>query len=163
MVVITIDGPAATGKSTIARALACHFNFFYLSSGFLYRSFSYFLKLNNINYMNESEVVAKLNNCVIKYQNTDDRYALLTLCGIPVDLFSLDTQEIGVIASSVSAFMPVRKHFLHIQREIVKRENRIVLEGRDAGSVIWPQADVKIFLTASVSGIKVETKACPAS
>lgn len=137
---IAIDGPAGAGKSTIAKEIAKKLNIVYLDTGALYRTVALYVM------QNKCEVVDALKdiNIEIKYeQNTQQIY----LNGQNVSS-SIRTNEISIGASSVSKVPEVREFLLDLQRDIA-RKNSVVMDGRDIATVILPNADVKIFLTAS--------------
>lgn len=146
--IIAIDGPAASGKGTIAKKLAEVFNGVNLYTGAMYRCLALFCINNGFNLDNPSDVTAQLKNVHIAYR--DDR---IELNGVDVT----DTIQDSVIsegASVVGVIPQVRKNFVQRQQEIGYKEagngKIVVAEGRDTGTVVFPDAAVKIYLTASV-------------
>jgi len=142
---VAIDGPAGAGKSTIAKKIAKELNYIYVDTGALYRAIAFFSLKNNANTKMEDEISLLLPkiNLEIKFINNEQR---VFLNGEDVsDL--IRTPEISMGASNVSAHPSVRKFLLDLQKKIAS-ENNIIMDGRDIGTVILPNADLKIFLTA---------------
>ncbi|MCM1022627.1 MAG: (d)CMP kinase [Prevotella sp.] len=143
---IAIDGPAGAGKSTIARAAAKHFGFIYVDTGALYRAVAYFMLSHCIDVNNESKVGGYLCDVVpeLKYIDGEQR---VFLNGADVS-DKIRTPEVSMGASAVSAMPKVREFLFDLQKKIAAGNN-VVMDGRDIGTVVLPDADVKIFLTAS--------------
>ncbi len=142
---VAIDGPAGAGKSTIAKKIAKELNFIYVDTGALYRAIAFFSLKNSANTKIEDEISLLLPkiNLEIKFINNEQRVFLND-----EDVSDLiRTPEISMSASNVSAHPSVRKFLLDLQKKIAS-ENNIIMDGRDIGTVILPNADVKIFLTA---------------
>lgn len=143
--IITIDGPAASGKSTVAQALAKKINFQYLNSGFIYRAVAYIvltekfdLTQDNINDLaNHIQYIYDNNQVKVYYKNLDITSQLKT----PI---------IDEKASKLSTNLCVRKFLLEFQRQFAANKN-IVVEGRDSGTAVFPNAEYKFFLTANLS------------
>lgn len=144
---IAIDGPAGAGKSTVAKRVAKELGFIYVDTGALYRSLAvYFLK-NGLK-PEETEKIAKIckeAKVCIEYENgvqqvylNDENVTAL-----------LRTEEVGNMASVSSAIKEVREHLLELQRDLARTKD-VVMDGRDIGTNILPNADVKVYLTASV-------------
>jgi cytidylate kinase len=144
--VVTIDGPAGAGKSTISRLLASRLSFFYLDTGAIYRAYAYRLKSRGWNGM-EQEIAEICENTRISLQNDAGRFRIL-VDGEDVSA-KIRTEEIGLLASKISAIPLLREHLLPLQREMAE-VGGVVAEGRDMGSVVFPQAEIKFFLDASV-------------
>lgn len=142
--VIAIDGPAGSGKSTMARALAKELNLLYVDTGAMYRAIGLVAKKNNIPF-EEGALKKLLSNLDLKYFGEKDK--LLTING--EDLTSpIREHFVSELASQISKQKVVRDFLVKIQRELAS--NRvIVMEGRDIGTVVFPNAFCKIFLTAS--------------
>jgi CMP/dCMP kinase len=142
--VIAIDGPAGSGKSTMARALAKDLNLLYVDTGAMYRALGLMAKRNNTPF--EEEALKKLLSSLdLKYLGEKDK--LLTING--EDLTSkIREHHISELASEISKFKVIRDFLVKIQRDLAK-ERIIVMEGRDIGTVVFPQAFCKIFLTAA--------------
>ena len=142
--IIAIDGPSGSGKSTTARLLAQILNITHIDTGAMYRVVTWGLKKNNIDFNNSSEVKSFLEKINISYKSADEIY-------LNGKLASLEIRK-KVITSSVSlvsSLIEVREFLVNIQREIGK-EKDCVIEGRDIGSVVFPDADYKFFLTADI-------------
>ena len=146
MIAIAIDGPAGAGKSTIARRAAKELGFVYVDTGALYRAVGLFVLRAGIAPSDEKQVCGALDTAQvsIRYRNGEQR---VFLCGDDVT-DAIRSPGVSMAASAVSAFPAVRKFLLSLQREIA-RQNDVVMDGRDIGTVILPDAQVKIFLTAS--------------
>lgn len=150
--IITIDGPSASGKSSLARNIAKTLNVFYLNTGLLYRALGYIL-IKNFNYSKQNLVDPKqkdLEEIVdiqkLKYFIDGDSHIIFD--NIDISNF-LHLSEVSEYASIVSSNLRVRKILFDYQKQFVKHKN-LVADGRDCGSVVFPEADIKIFLTASI-------------
>ncbi|MBO5270482.1 MAG: (d)CMP kinase [Clostridia bacterium] len=143
---IAIDGPSGAGKSTLAKAVAKKLGIVYVDTGALYRTVGYYVRKQDVDPKDAVAVAALLPEISVKvrYENGVQK---VYLCG--EDLGDrIRTPEMSLYASAVSAIPAVRAFLLETQKEIA-RENSVVMDGRDIGTVILPDADVKIFLTAS--------------
>ena len=145
---IAIDGPSGAGKTTIAREIAKRYNFLYLDTGSLYRTIGLFAIRNSVDSKDKNGVLELLPkiNIELKYENEDQR---VILNGEDVS-GKIRTPLVSIYASDVSAIEGVRAFLLGLQQKIAK-ENDCVLDGRDIGTVVLPNARLKIFLTASIS------------
>lgn len=143
---IAIDGPSGAGKSSLARAVARELGIVYVDTGALYRTVGLFVRRAEIDPKDTLAVISCLPNIELKmtYENGEQ---IIRLCGEAVGE-SIRTPEISMYASAVSAIPEVRAFLLETQRKIA-RETGVVMDGRDIGTVILPDAEVKIFLTAS--------------
>ena len=146
MIKIAIDGPGGAGKSTVAKAVAARLGIVYVDTGALYRTIGYYVKSQGIDPHDGAAVAACLPNVDIdvRYEDGVQRVYLNGEC--PGD--AIRTPEMSMYASAVSAIGEVRAFLLETQRAIARR-NSVVMDGRDIGTVILPDADVKIFMTAS--------------
>ena len=144
MISIAIDGPAGAGKSTVARAVAKKLSFIYVDTGSLYRAIGLFMIQNGIN--EESEIIGSLKKIQIdlRFENFEQK---VFLCNKDVSKL-IRTPEISMMASKVSAICEVREFLLKLQQDLAKKNN-VIMDGRDIGTVILPNANVKIFLTAT--------------
>ena len=138
--VITIDGPSAAGKGSLARNLALFLDFSILDSGALYRAFAYFHNQGLNNKEIESSIeklmfIPEKDDTKIFYEDTD-----ITS--------SIRNEEIAKVASKLSALSDTRKSLIDIQRNFMP-SNNLVADGRDMGTVVFPKAELKIFLVAS--------------
>ena len=139
--VITIDGPSASGKGALSRRVAKHFNLNILDSGVLYRLFAYFFNLN-INHQEISDIIKHK----IDFKLEEDSLRILNQ---DIDITSdLRTEDIAKIASELSSKEEVRNLLFNIQRDFYDTRG-LVADGRDMGTVVFKDAKLKIFLTAS--------------
>lgn len=143
---IAIDGPAGAGKSTIARKVAKELSFIYVDTGAMYRAMAYYLLKNHVSGENSKEIEEKCQAAEISicYENGEQQ----VLLGEENVTSYLRTEEVGKMASVSSANGKVREKLLSLQRNLAA-QNDVVMDGRDIGTTILPNADVKIYLTAS--------------
>lgn len=146
MISIAIDGPAGAGKSTLARRLAKHLNYIYVDTGALYRALGLKLLQNGIQVDDLAAVERILDNTALDIQFQEGEQVVL-LDGTNVNGL-IRTPEVSMMASACSALPVVRAFLLEMQRGLARR-NDVVMDGRDIGTVVLPDATVKIFLTAS--------------
>jgi len=145
--VIAIDGPAGAGKSTVSKAVAARLQYLYLDTGALYRALAYKALKQKID-VNDPDDLARFcstTNVVLKNQNG---YLTVFVDGEDVG-DKIRTEEVGLAASTISAFPVIREKLLALQREAGARGG-IVAEGRDMGSVVFPDAEFKFFLDANI-------------
>ncbi len=143
---IAIDGPAGAGKSTIAKKVAKELGYIYVDTGALYRTVALFMIQNKININDENEVNKALDRIDISMKYED---GIQNIYLNKENVNSLiRTIEVSKIASKTSTYKKVREKLLFLQKDIAKK-NKVVIDGRDIGTVILPNADLKIFLTAS--------------
>lgn len=145
MINIAIDGPAGAGKSSISKAVANRLGFLYIDTGALYRTIGFYFKINNFLPTNEN-IDFKLSNLNIELKYID-RTQYVFLNGENVSDY-IRTPEISSYASKISAIKEVRAFLLNTQRDIANKNN-CIMDGRDIGTVVLPNANLKIFLTAS--------------
>ena len=143
---VALDGPSGAGKSTMAKAAAKEFGFIYVDTGALYRAIGLFMLNNGISTTDESAVSARLSELDIQLKFIDGEQKVF-LNGKDVSS-TIRKNEVSMAASNVSALPPVRIFLLELQQSIGEKNN-VVMDGRDIGTVVLPNADVKIFLTAS--------------
>ncbi|MDB3887547.1 (d)CMP kinase [Candidatus Marinimicrobia bacterium] len=144
--VITIDGPAGVGKTTTAKRLANKLGYQYLDTGAMYRAVTYFLRQNSVDISSEVHVKKMLDilNLELDFTSEDEIKVLLD----NVDISTLiRSKEITSAVSEVSAIKAVREKMVKIQKDTAKNGN-FVVEGRDIGTVVFPDAKYKFFLTA---------------
>lgn len=143
---IAIDGPAGAGKSSLAKSLAKHLHYTYIDTGALYRSVAYEVIRRKISPDDVENIKKILPETNVSFRHIDGTQKVFVndrdISG------EIRTNQISAAASTVSAIPEVRSFLLDLQRDIAKTEN-IVMDGRDIGTVVLPNADVKIFLTAS--------------
>lgn len=143
---IAIDGPAGAGKSTIAKKLAKDLGFVYVDTGAMYRAMAYFFLQNNISSDDETAISAACENVdvTIKYENGQQQ---VILNGENVNGV-IRQEKVGNMASATSIYPAVRTKLVELQRELAKTQN-VIMDGRDIGTCVLPDAEVKIYLTAS--------------
>ena len=146
MIRIAIDGPGGAGKSTVAKAVAAKLGIIYVDTGALYRTIGYYMLQNGISPKDTDAVCSNLSNFTLDMKFENGRQIIL-LDGKEVG-DAIRTPEVSMAASAVSAIPAVREFLLNMQREIAAK-NSVIMDGRDIGTVILPNAEVKIFLTAS--------------
>jgi len=146
MIRIAIDGPGGAGKSSVAKIVASKLGLIYVDTGALYRTIGLFMLKNDVSPTDTQAVVSNLGKFTLELKFTDGRQVIL-LNGHDVG-DTIRTPEISMAASAVSAIKEVRDFLLNTQRNIAK-ENSVIMDGRDIGTVILPNAEVKVFLTAS--------------
>lgn len=143
---IAIDGPAGSGKSTVAKLISKKLNIIYVDTGAMYRAIGLYCIENNIDYNNEEEVINKLDeiNVTLKYENNNQ---VVLLNNIDVK-DKIRTDQVSLAASTVSKYLLVREKMVSLQQQL-SNNNSVVMDGRDIASVVIPDAEVKIYLTAS--------------
>ena len=146
MASIAIDGPAGAGKSTIAKALAKKLDYIYVDTGAMYRAIAHYLVTNHIDIEEEQALAEACNQVTVEIQYEEGQQQVY-LNGENVTPY-LRTEETGNMASKSSAKAPVRAALLDLQRNMAKQYN-VVMDGRDIGTNVLPEAEVKIYLTAS--------------
>ena len=144
---IAIDGPAGAGKSTIARLAAKELGFIYVDTGALYRAIGLATQRRGISADDKENVIALLSDITVELAFNDEHEQVVLLNGEDVSSF-IRTPEISMMASAVSAIPEVRAFLLELQRDMARRNN-VIMDGRDIGTVVLPDAQIKIFLSAS--------------
>ncbi len=145
---IAIDGPAGAGKSTIAKAVARELGYVYIDTGAMYRTVGYYCICNGIPINDETSVVEHTKDIDISIAYDDSGVQQVFLNGENVSS-KIRTQEVGEAASKVSQYQPVRDKLVSLQQKLASKAS-VVMDGRDIGSKVLPDADTKIYLTASV-------------
>ncbi len=140
---IAIDGPAGAGKSTIARMVSAEMGYIYVDTGAMYRAVALYITENNID---DAEIENKLKNVEISLKFVDGAQKVFLGDRDVSEL--IRTPEISMAASRTSAIPAVRAYLFELQKKTA-RENNVIMDGRDIGTVVLPNADVKIFLTAA--------------
>jgi len=143
---IAIDGPSGAGKSTLAKLLAKELNFLYVDTGAIYRTVGLEVFRRGVSPSDAAAVTALLPELKIEMGYGDDELQHMYLDGEDVTT-AIRQHEISDYASKVSAIPEVRAFLLEMQRKLA-RENHVIMDGRDIGTVVLPDADLKIFLTA---------------
>lgn len=149
---IAIDGPAGAGKSSIAKALSKKLGFVYIDTGAMYRAVALFFLENGIKDSSDNEIDKLLDKLDINIKYTDGEQRVF-LNNVDVS-DKLRQEEIGKLASRFSALKSVREKLVALQRKLAKKEN-VIMDGRDIGTVVLPNVDLKIYLSA---GSKVRAK-----
>ena len=144
---VAIDGPSGAGKSTLARGAAAELGYLYVDTGAIYRTIGYYAHANHIDPKDEQAVASALPQVRVELTYGDDGLQHMLLNGQDVTK-EIRLPEISLCASAVSAHPGVRAFLLEMQRELARTHN-VIMDGRDIGTVVLPDADVKIFLTAS--------------
>lgn len=143
--IVAIDGPAATGKSTSAKLVAQKLGFTYMDTGAMYRCVTLSVLRNHIVLADEEAIQLLIQEMDIHFDKTDDK---LVVCLNKEDVSTLIRKpEVTSHVSAVSALPQVRNHMVAIQRKSAKNQD-CVIEGRDIGTIVFPKADVKFFLVA---------------
>ena len=146
MIHIAIDGPGGAGKSTVSKAAAAKLGIVYVDTGALYRTIGLFVKSKGIDPHDREAVSACLDQISIELKYEDGKQRVY-LNGVDHG-DAIRTPDMSMYASAVSAIPEVRAFLLDTQRDIAKK-NSVIMDGRDIGTVILPNAEVKIYLTAS--------------
>ncbi len=143
---IAVDGPAGAGKSTVAKRVAKDLNMIYVDTGAMYRALGLYLLENGIAKENEEKItsVCKDIEVTIIYEDGEQR---VILNGKDVS-HAIRAEEVGVMASVTSAYQSVRAHLLSLQKKLAN-DFDVIMDGRDIGTCILPNADLKVYLTAS--------------
>ena len=138
-IIIAVDGPAASGKGTLSKLLAKNFGFAHMDSGKLYRVAALYIIENRINPKNQKKVLQNIGD--INFYNLIGSSKLLS-------------DEVGKIASIIANYKSLRDHLLKIQRDFVYIKNKdklgVIIDGRDIGTVVLPEANIKFFITATL-------------
>lgn len=144
---VAIDGPAGAGKSTIAKAVAAKLGFIYVDTGAMYRAIALYLLNHNIASDDEKAIEESLDDINVEIAYVDGSQQVL-LNGDNVSK-EIRREEVGNMASATSVYGCVRGKLLSLQRELARKSD-VIMDGRDIGTCVLPDAQVKIYLTASV-------------
>lgn len=144
---VAIDGPSGAGKSTLAKSVAAKLNYLYVDTGAIYRTIGYHVFSKGIAPKDEAAVSAQLPEIRVELTYGDDGLQHMLLNGQDVTK-EIRLPEISMYASAVSAHPSVRAYLLEMQRQLARTSN-VIMDGRDIGTVVLPEAEVKVFLTAS--------------
>lgn len=144
---IAIDGPAGAGKSTLAKRVAQDLGYLYVDTGAIYRTVGYHMSLMGIGPKDTDGICRCIDDVCIDIQHAQDGVQHMILNGVDVTDY-IRTPEMSAMASGVAAQPCVRSFLLDMQRHLAQTHN-VIMDGRDIGTVVLPDADVKIFLTAS--------------
>ncbi len=143
---IAIDGPAGAGKSTIAKKLAADLGYVYVDTGAMYRAMAYCFLQNGIDAKDEKAIADACSNVDVTIQYVNGEQQVI-LNGENVNGV-IRKEEVGNMASATSVYPVVRTKLVELQRQLAAKEN-VIMDGRDIGTVVLPNANVKIYLTAS--------------
>ena len=163
---IAIDGPGGAGKSTLAKAVAKKLNILHVDTGAIYRTIGYAAFSRGLDAKDESQIAPLLKEIQIDMAFDENSGQKMLLDGKDVST-EIRLPEISMYASNVSALPCVRAYLLEMQRDIARRRS-VIMDGRDIGTVVLPNAQVKIFLTASAEErarrrcLELEQKGTPA-
>ena len=150
---IAIDGHASTGKSSIAKALATKYGYLYINSGSMYRAVTLFAIENNLLTMTKSNIslfIKKLREISINFKFNDHNLISEIYLNSRNIENEIGSMKVSKLVSEIAAIPEIRKEMVKLQRTI-DRDKGVVMDGRDIGSVVFPDADLKLFLTASAS------------
>ena len=143
--IIAIDGPAGSGKSTVAKQLANRLGYLYIDTGAMYRAVAWKSLQERIFLSEPDTITALAERMVIHFERTDGQRIIVDDTDVTE---AIRTPEVTQLSSPVSAIPGVRVRLVEMQRQM-GREGGVVMEGRDIGTVVFPEAEVKVFLTAS--------------
>ena len=147
MINIAIDGPSGAGKSTVAKALAKELHFVYVDTGAMYRAIGVYVRDHGIDKNNADAVIAALPDIRVSLDYAEDGTQIVLLNGEDVSTV-IRENEISLYASTVSKIPEVRARLLSLQREMAQTHN-VIMDGRDIGTVVLPDAQLKVFMFAS--------------
>ena len=145
---IAIDGPAGSGKSTVAKEIARKLDFLYVDTGAMYRAVTYKVLKNNIDFNDEGRIISLVKKTEIKFEKGEKETQRVLLDGEDVTE-AIRMPDVTNTVSFVSKIPGVRAALVKIQQDFGLKNN-LVMEGRDIGSVVFPEAFLKIYLTASI-------------
>ena len=148
--IVAIDGPAGSGKSTTAKLVGIKMGFLYIDTGAMYRAMALNTKLNGVNFSDKENIIRLLSDTVIEQvvdKNTGDTKTFLD--GQDVSSV-IRTPEISLGVTAVCEIGEVRSKLVELQREMSKKGN-VILDGRDIGTVVFPDADLKFFMIADIN------------
>lgn len=144
---VAIDGPAGAGKSTIAKAVAGRMGYVYVDTGAMYRAMALCFLQKGISASDEAAIASEVDNIAVTIKYLDGAQHVILNNEDVTGL--IRTEEVGNMASATSVYAPVRSKLVALQQELAATTD-VIMDGRDIGTVVLPNADVKIFLTASV-------------
>ena len=144
---IAIDGPAGAGKSTIARKVAAELGFVYVDTGAMYRAMAYYFLQHDISSEDQQTVEAACPDIRVTIEYQDGEQQVL-LNGENVNAY-IRTEQVSLMTSKVSQYPKVREKLVSLQKQLAAEQN-VIMDGRDIGTCVLPDADAKIYLTASV-------------
>lgn len=150
MIAVAIDGPAGAGKSTVARRAAQALGYIYVDTGAMYRAIGYAMTEKGVDLSDPDAIAENLQGLAIRlgFEEENGQLCQHVYCGNEDVSGKIRTPEISLAASKVSAVPAVRSFLLQLQKDMAKTQN-VLMDGRDIGTVVLPDAQVKVFLTAS--------------
>lgn len=143
---IAIDGPAGAGKSTIAKMVAAELGFIYVDTGAMYRALAFYFMRKGIGPEDEASIGAACAQADITIEYQDGAQQVI-LNGENISGL-IRTEEVGKLASATSGYLPVRRKLVELQQALAKKTD-VIMDGRDIGTCVLPDADVKVYLTAN--------------
>ena len=144
---IAIDGPAGAGKSTIARKVAAELGFVYVDTGAMYRAMAYYFLQHDISSEDQQAIEAACPDIRVTIEYQDGEQQVL-LNGENVNAY-IRTEQVSLMTSKVSQYPKVREKLVSLQKQLAAEQN-VIMDGRDIGTCVLPDANAKIYLTASV-------------
>ena len=145
--IVAVDGPAGSGKGTLAKKLADKLNFINIDTGAMYRCIALYTIKNGIEVKDTQKIIEALENIKIELRREDEKQVVILNNEVVTD--EIRTNEVNNIVSDVSGIEKVREKMVNFQRNLAKGKD-IVMEGRDIGTTVFPNADIKIYLDASL-------------
>ena len=145
---VAVDGPSGAGKSTMAKAAAAKLGILYVDTGAIYRTIGYYIFKVGVDPKDNAAVIARLPEITVDMAYSEDGLQHMFLGGEDVTK-EIRLPEMSMYASAVSAIPEVREYLLEMQRDLARKQS-VIMDGRDIGTVVLPEAEVKIFLTAPV-------------
>ena len=145
--VVAIDGPSGAGKSSLARRAAAQLQFLYVDTGAIYRSIAWYALQEKVSLESAQEIAALLPGLQLSVSYGEDGLQHMLINGVDITE-QIRLPEVSAASSKVAAVPAVREYLLEMQRQLA-REHNVIMDGRDIGTVVLPEADCKIFLTAS--------------
>ena len=146
--IVAVDGPAGSGKGTITKKIAEDMGFLNLDTGATYRCVALETYRNNLDIVKDEQKIIEIANKIDIEIDSSGKKDIILLNGEDVTS-KIRTKEVTSIVSQVSSIIPVREKMVDVQRKLAKGKN-VIVEGRDIGTVVFPNADLKIYLDASV-------------
>lgn len=150
-ITVAIDGPSSSGKSTIAKLIAKHYKFTYIDSGSIYRAITHIALENNLinkSFVNSSALIEILKKTSIDFSFNKKNQNTISVDGTELES-KIRTSEISSLVSFIAEKNEIREYVVKIQKQISKNKS-VVMDGRDIGSVVFPNADVKFYVDASL-------------
>lgn len=144
--IIAVDGPSAAGKSCLSKEISDRLKIIYIDTGAMYRAVALYFEENNVDVTDDNMVETALSNINIRFERIGNELHIFLNNSDISD--KIRTEKVGLMASKVSAIKKVRTEMVERQRKLAK-DYSVILDGRDIGSVVFPNADLKIYLTAS--------------